>query len=624
LTDQSEQVRTDWRALTQLLPFVRPHALQFGLTVLYAIESVATRLLLPFLLQQMTDTVTGGSVTGLTRWAIFAAGMLILDAVAAWIGYNSVAKYVAGTIRDLRNRVTAHVQQLPISFLETQHSGDLVSRLSTDVGRIESWLPAVIQLVSQPLMFVAGFTYMLTISWKLLLASSILIPISAVLQNRASKPMETAAREQAEREGEATAALQDMLAGITMVKAYNLHSILGTKFRSLSKEIERQALKLDWRRAVGLAIFLALRYTPQLIVPLYGGFLAYRGEITVGQLLAANMAIWMVFQPIEQLLSILGQTRETLPAVERVFALLNETPEPAGRQRFEPILAAPAISLESVSFAYPGQDQTLTLQDISFEIQPGQIVAIVGPSGCGKSTLFKLLTGFHSPTSGTVNVLGNDLDTSDLTGARQKIALMAQQTYLFPTTIAENIAYGRPGATEDEVKAAAIAANAHDFILEQPEGYQTQVGERGAKLSGGERQRIALARAILKDAPVLLLDEPTSALDTQSETLVQEALERFMKGRTAMIVAHRLSTIQHADRVLVLGPVQKNTFAAGTEDDMRAEGASSKEGTRSTEGGPSTLREDGTHTELMAQDTLYRRLYLRQVAGEPATQGARQ
>ena len=606
MVEKPEQKQTNWRALTQLLPFVRPQALQFGLTVLHAIEAVATRLLFPFLLQQMTDAVMGEGVTGLTRWAIFAAGVLTLDAFAAWIGRGSAAKYVARTIRDLRNRVTAHVQQLPMSFLEEQHSGDLVSRLSTDVGRIESWLPVVSELVSQPLIFVAGFIYMLTISWKLLLASSILIPISAVLVNRTSKPMEAAAREQAEQEGKATAALQDMLAGITMVKAYNLRGILGTKFRDLSKEIERQALRLDWRRALGIAVYLALRYTPQLIVPLYGGFLAYQGEITVGQLLAANMVIWMVFLPIEQLLNILSRTRETLPAVERVFALLTEAPEPAGEQPFVSVRDAPAVSLQNVSFAYPGRDQEPTLQDISFEIQPGQTVAIVGPSGCGKSTLLRLLTGFYAPTSGAVNVLGNGLDTSDLTGARQQMALMAQQTYLFPTTIAENISYGRPGATEDEIRTAAIAANAHDFILEQPEGYQTQVGERGAKLSGGERQRIALARAILKAAPILLLDEPTSALDTQSETLVQEALERFMEGRTAMIVAHRLSTIQHADRVLVFGTTQEATPSAGAP----------------AEGVATILREDGTHAELMAQDTLYRRLYLRQVAGEPAIQGA--
>lgn len=592
--DRPEPVKTDWQLLGRLIPFVQPQRLWLGLTVLHALEGVAVRVLTPFLLQQMMDSATDTGVQSLTKWFYVAGLVLVIDAGFAWAGRHAVARYGAFTARDLRDRVTAHIQRLPMGFLEAQHSGDLVSRLNSDVTKIESWLPGAIKALSQPLVFVGGVVYMLSISWKLLLASSILIPISALLYNQVSKPMEALARQQAQGEGRANAALQDMLAGSVTVKAFNLQTVLGKRFNRLIREIQRQALRLDWRRSVFVAVFLALRYIPQLIVPLYGGYLAFQGEITVGELLAANLVIWLVFLPIETLLDSIGRTRETLPSVSRVLSLLDEAAEPTGGKHFERLPDAPAIRVRGLSFAYPGQDALLT--DITFDVSRGETVALVGPSGCGKSTLLKLLAGFYPPQSGTIALFGNDLTDVDLAEARERIALVAQETYLFPTTLAENIAYGRPGATQEEIVAAAKAANAHAFICEQPEGYQTQVGERGVRLSGGERQRIALARAILRDAPILLLDEPTSALDTQSESLVQEALERLMADRTVLIVAHRLSTFLHADRILVLG---------GDE-----------------EGGPFTIRERGTHAELIGHDTLYRQLYLRQMADDSLVGGA--
>ncbi|MGC9523711.1 MAG: ABC transporter transmembrane domain-containing protein, partial [Anaerolineae bacterium] len=341
--DRPEPVKTDWQLLGRLIPFVQPQRLWLGLTVLHALEGVAVRVLTPFLLQQMMDSATDTGVQSLTKWFYVAGLVLVIDAGFAWAGRHAVARYGAFTARDLRDRVTAHIQRLPMGFLEAQHSGDLVSRLNSDVTKIESWLPGAIKALSQPLVFVGGVVYMLSISWKLLLASSILIPISALLYNQVSKPMEALARQQAQGEGRANAALQDMLAGSVTVKAFNLQTVLGKRFNRLIREIQRQALRLDWRRSVFVAVFLALRYIPQLIVPLYGGYLAFQGEITVGELLAANLVIWLVFLPIETLLDSIGRTRETLPSVSRVLSLLDEAAEPTGGKHFERLPDAPAI-----------------------------------------------------------------------------------------------------------------------------------------------------------------------------------------------------------------------------------------------------------------------------------------
>jgi ABC-type multidrug transport system fused ATPase/permease subunit len=322
------------------------------------------------------------------------------------------------------------------------------------------------------------------------------------------------------------------------------------------------------------------------VIPLYGGYLAFKGEISVGSVVAANVLVWQIFLPVEQFLAFLRQMRETIPAIERLFEILDQPAERVGERAFEVQTEAAPIEFKDVAFGY--DDENKILDDLSFQVPQGETVALVGTSGSGKSTVFKLLCGFYEPQEGRIRVCGNDLAHCSPADVRARVSFVAQDTYLFPTTIAENIGYGRPGATRDEIAAAAKVANAHDFIIEQPEGYDTQVGERGAKLSGGQRQRIALARAILKDAPILLLDEPTSALDTQSETLVQEALDRLMEGKSVLVVAHRLSTIRDADRVLVLDR--------------------------------GTIVESGAHEQLMQADTLYKRLYLRQASAERKTE----
>jgi len=565
-------------ALSKLFPYIRFHRSWLTLLMLSAVLGGMMEVAYPFFLMKLTDAAINRQSDQfqlLIYWAFFT--MLVNVGVTYMRGQVS-ARYEAYTIRDFRNLITAHIQKLPISYIETLHSGDMVSRLNNDVEKIAGMLKRIHDFIQQPLVFILGFTYMAIISWKLLLATCILIPISAILFDKVIKPIQSDSQSEMEELARANAVTQDAIRGIYVVKAFNLQKTLGMKFQKIAKNIEDAGLSIAKRSAISTALFLALRYIPQLVCPLYGGYLAFRGEITLGALLASMTLIWMVFLPVEKMLGWLREIREVTPAVGRIFELLEYPVESAGARSFEPITASSPVRMDGITFQYKEGENILDNFDL--RIEEGQTIALVGPSGCGKSTVLALLCGFYRPQAGQIKIFGNDLFDTDLAEARTKMSLVSQDTYLFPTTIKENIAYGRIGASDDEIMAAAKAANAHAFIMEQSNGYETHSGEWGAKLSGGERQRIALARAILKDAPILLLDEPTSALDTQSEAIIQEVLERLMRGKTVIIVAHRLSTLRNVDKILVLDSGQ--------------------------------IRESGTHIELMQTDSLYKRLYLKQ------------
>ena len=586
MTEQQTSSTWPWQAIRRLVPNLKIHRFWLGLVWLTALFIGIMDFVNPYLLKTLTDTALAQQHETFRRLVLWASIVMTLHVALKYFTRLVSIRYQTYTLRDLRNRVTAHIQRLPISYTETLHSGDLVSRLNNDIDKIAILPRHIHELVQQPVVFLLGFTYMYILSWKLLLATCILIPISSILYDKVVKPMQAHSRKELEHLARANAVTQDAIRGIYIIKAFNLQKVLAKKFQQIAEDVRNEGLAIDRRAGIEFAVFLLLRYTPQLIAPLYGGYLAFQGEITVGALIASNYLIWMIFIPVETMLGWIRQLREVAPAVERVFTLLDQPIEETAQrhQDFQPVRDAPALRFDLVNFRY--KDDTPILHDFSLRVDKGQAVALVGPSGCGKSTVLKLLCGFYRPQSGQIHIEGNDLLRSDLYDVRRRVSLVSQETYLFPTTIAENIAYGRQGATRDEIIAAARAANAHDFISAQPEGYKTQVGEWGSKLSGGERQRIALARAILKDAPILLLDEPTSALDAQSEAILQEALERFMRGRTVLLVAHRLSTIRNVDEIIVL------------------------------EGG--RLRERGTHQELMHSDSLYKRLYLKQTVQEVA------
>jgi ABC-type multidrug transport system fused ATPase/permease subunit len=596
------KTRSNWRILIRFVPFFQPHILWLGLILVSGIGGAAMRLVSPYLLRGLTDSAFQGQRATFIQYVYLAVVAVLASFLLNILSQVALSRFHTQVIRDLRLKLTAHIQRLPAAYLDSIHTGDLISRLNTDMQRVANFLHNTTNNIAQPILFSLAFGYCLMISWKLLLVSCILVPLSAVISNRVNKPVEQLARQQAEQQGKASALIQDMIGGIYLVKAFNLQEVLTQKYNRVVREVEENGTRIGRIEARMIGLFLALRYIPQLVVPLYGGYLAYRGEISIGSVLAFNILVWSVFIPIENLIGWLQQLRETTPSGERIIEILDHPPERIHPRPFLPDRSAPPIVFEGVSFHYEnslnGTDEGPStsdlnrnlpvLKNLSFHIPAGKTVALVGPSGCGKSTVIKLICGFYAPQSGQIRLMGQDLAGTDLAQAREQLSLVSQDTYLFPVTIAENITYGKTSASQDDMIFATQAANAHNFILEQPQGYDTAVGERGIKLSGGQRQRIAIARAILKNAPVLLLDEPTSSLDMHAEAIVQEALERFMQDRTTLIVAHRLSTIRNADKILVLNQGE--------------------------------IVEEGTHDTLMQTDSLYRRLYLKQVSADKEEQ----
>ena len=576
------QPQSPLQTILRLIPDLRVHQGWLALVWLTALIAGIMEFINPYLLQVLTDSAITQQTAEFWRLVQWALGAMLVDIGLKYFKRVIAIRYEIYTVRDLRNRVAAHIQRLPISYSEGFHSGDLVSRLNNDIDKIAQLPKRVHELVQQPVVFLLGFTYLLILSWKLLLATCILIPLSAVLFNIVVKPLQAHYQKEMEHLARANAVTQDAIRGILIIKAFNLEKILSKKYQGIAEDVRVEGLEIDRRRAVEFAVFLMLRYIPQLVAPLYGGYLAFQGEISVGALIASNYLIWMIFIPVETILGWLRTLREVAPAVERICEILDQPAEAESLEAATPIAGAPALAFQAVDFQYA--DDRKILDQFSLEVASGESVALVGSSGCGKSTALKLLCGFYQPQGGRILLEGRDIFTCGIQQARKVISLVSQETYLFPTTIAENIAYGRLGASQEEIEEAAKSANAHKFITGLVEGYQTQVGEWGAKLSGGEKQRVALARAILKNAPILLLDEPTSALDAQSEAVVQEALDRFMEGRTVLVVAHRLATIKNVDSIVVL-------------DQGR-------------------LVERGTHQELMGSDTLYKRLYLKQTDQE--------
>ena len=497
-------------------------------------------------------------------------------------GQNYLMNYVGNqVIGDIREQLFTKLIQLPVRFHDTNTSGRLVSRVINDVSLMANAIAGVLKdLFQQGLTFLAMMGVIVYQNWKLAMVSMVVVPLSVYTMVRMGQRLRNLATRGQERMGDMASTLQEALAGIRMVKSFGREEEEAKRFRKSNDAFIHTTMKAIQVSSLGSSHMEVIGVLGVAGIIWYGGYLVIHDEMTPGAFFSFLAAMFMAYAPIRRLSGANNTVQQALAAAGRVFEVLDlktEQDTNEGRLDIPPI--ARSIEFRHVSFRYEGHTMP-ALSGVDLTIRAGEVLAFVGSSGSGKTTLVSLLPRYYEPTEGQILIDGIDLRQCTLRSIRAQIGIVSQEVVLFDDTIRNNIGYGRTNASAAEIEAAARLAFAHDFIEKLPQGYETVIGERGLKLSGGERQRVAIARAILRDPPILILDEATSALDTQSERIVQMALSNLMKNRTTLVVAHRLSTIQNADRIAVLDR--------------------------------GTVAEIGTHEELLRKGGIYKKLHAMQ------------
>lgn len=517
------------------------------------------------------------NVTLMTQAIVIFLGIAVMQSALAMGQSYLTTRLSQQIIADFRLHLFRHLHTLSLSFFARRRTGEILSRLMNDVGVIQHLVTETpIDSAKQVVTLIGGIAFLLYMNWKLCLLIVCLLPVLVLVARVFGKRLKALSTQIQDQTASLSTLIEEVISGIRVVKSFVQTAREEGRFGLALHQLVAQAL----RRAKILSVFIPTITLLTLIMA--GGVLWYGGKqvidesMTPGDLLAFVLFAGILIGPFGSAARIFSQVKEGQGAMQRVFELLDTTPEVTDSPDAQPLRDIQGhIRFAHVSFAYDPRHPVLT--DLSFEVQPGQTVALVGPTGAGKSTIANLLHRFYDPVEGCITIDDQDLRHVRLTSLYRQLAIVPQETILFGDTIRENIRYGREDATEEDLIAASRAANAHDFIAALPDGYDTLVGEKGVNLSGGQRQRIAIARAVLKNPRLLILDEATSALDSESEMLVQQALQRLMAGRTTVVIAHRLTTIQEADQIFVLNKGR--------------------------------IVEKGTHATLIQQDGLYRHLY---------------
>jgi len=511
---------------------------------------------------------------------------LVLIAVAALKGFSSYGQtyfmgYVGqGVVRDLRDSLYRHILGLPVSFFSSTSTGTLSSRITHDVYLIQtSTAEAVAQVLKQSLTIIVLGAIVVSLDWKLALAASVALPLSAYPMRKLGQKMKKVSRQNQITMGALTALLQEAISGVRVVKAFGMEDYEAGRFRKESESYMRSQVKSIKVRAISSPLMETLGAVAFAVTIWYAAYRIHQGTLAPEAFISFFASVLMFYQPIKALNGVNLNIQQGIAAAQRVYEILDMPAEQGSTGR---TIAGVDDSIEfrGVTFRY-GQDWVL--KGVDLKVKKGEAVAIVGSSGAGKSTFVNLIPRYYEATGGAVLIDGTDIRDISLQSLRSSIAIVSQQVTLFNDTVRANIAYGSPSTEEAKCVEAAKAASAHEFIMRLPNGYGTVIGEGGVKLSGGERQRLSIARALLKDAPILILDEATSSLDSESEFEVQKALSNLMKNRTTFVIAHRLSTIRNADRIIVL-----------------ADGL---------------IKETGRHEELLAAGGEYARLYAMQFKG---------
>ena len=551
-----EPKRKTIRPLLQLLPYLKRYRGMVAGAVVFLILAAATTLALPLAVRRLVDHGFSQSDSGfINSYFIVLVGMAIVLAVASAMRYYFVITIGERIVSDLRREVFAHVSTLSPAFFDVNQSGEIVSRLTADATQIKSAVGATASMALRNFILCLGAMGMMIVTSpklsSLVLAAIPLIVFPLVAFGRNVRSRSRAAQDTL---AAASAFAGESIAASRTVQAFNGEAAAVARYSAAVENAYEAARAAVKSRALLTGFAIAMIFGSVVCVLWFGAQSVLAGTLSAGTLGQFLLYSVIAAGALGSLSEVWGELAQAGGAAERLTELLNEV-SPIAAPALPVALPAPtlgAVSFANVKFAYPSRADKPMLGGVSFAVKPGETVAIVGPSGAGKSTLFALLLRFYDPTSGSIMLDGVDIRTTTPEALRDRIAIVPQDVTIFASTIHDNIAFGTPSASREQVRAAAVAAQAEEFILRLDKGYDTPVGERGITLSGGQRQRIAIARAILKNAPVLLLDEATSALDAESETLVQTALDGLVKGRTTLVIAHRLATVLKADRILVM------------------------------------------------------------------------